>query len=73
MAGGCHGHRRHPIPYGAANASPHIVRFNPTLREEALDHFIFLNVKHVRCVCAEYRDFYNRGRPSQALHAVLDP
>jgi putative transposase len=62
-----------PIPYGAPNASPHIERFNRTLREEALNHFIFLNVKHVRRVCAEHRDFYNRGRPSQALHAIPDP
>jgi putative transposase len=62
-----------PIPYGAPNASPHIERFNRTLREEALNHFIFLNVKHVRRVCAEYRDFYNGARPSQALHAIPDP
>jgi hypothetical protein len=62
-----------PIPYGAPNASAHIERFNRTLREEALNHFIFLNVKHVRHVCAEYRDFYNGARPSQALHAIPDP
>jgi len=34
-----------PIPYGAPNASPHIERFNRSLREEALNHFIFPNVK----------------------------
>jgi len=62
-----------PIPYGAPNASPHVERFNRTLREEALNHFIFLDVKHVRRVCAEYRDFYHGARPSQALHAIPDP
>jgi putative transposase len=62
-----------PIPYGAPNASPHIERFNRTLREEALNHFIFLGVKHVLRVCREYVEFYNRARPSQALHAVPDP
>jgi len=62
-----------PIPYGAPNASPHIERLNRSLREEALNHFIFLNVNHVRRVCAEYRDFYNGARPSQALHAIPDP
>ena len=62
-----------PIPYGAPNASPHIERFNRSLREEALNHFIFLNVNHVLRVCAEYRDFYNGARPSQALHAIPDP
>ena len=62
-----------PIPYGAPNASPHIERFNRTLREEALNHFIFLNVNHVLRVCREYVEFYNRARPSQALHAVPEP
>jgi putative transposase len=62
-----------PIPYGAPDASPHIERLNRSLREEALNHFIFLNVNHVRRVCAEYRDFYNGACPSQALHAIPDP
>jgi transposase InsO family protein len=61
-----------PIPYGAPNASPHIERFNRTLREEALNHFIFLDAKHILEVCREYVDFYNRARPSQALHAIPD-
>jgi putative transposase len=61
------------IPYGAPNASPHIERLNRTLREEALNHFVFLNAKHVPRVCAEYRDFYNGARPSQALHGIPEP
>ena len=39
-----------PIPYGAPNASPHIERLMRTLRQEALDHFIFLTVDHIRRV-----------------------
>jgi transposase InsO family protein len=62
-----------PIPYGAPNASPHIERFNRTLREEALNHFIFLNARQILEVCREYADFYNRARPSQALQATPDP
>jgi putative transposase len=62
-----------PIPYGAPNASPHIERFNQTLGDEALNHFIFLGVKRVLRVCREYVELYNRARPSQALHAVPDP
>jgi putative transposase len=62
-----------PIPYGVPNASPHIERFNLTLRTEALDHFIFLNVGHVLAVCREFVEYYNRARPSQALHAIPDP
>ena len=63
---------RPPIPYGAPNASPHAERFNRTL-EEALNHFIFLNVRHVLRVCREYMEYYHRARPSQALHAIPDP
>ena len=40
-----------PIPYRAPNASPHIERLNRTLREEALNHFIFLSARHVLRVC----------------------
>ena len=62
-----------PIPYGAPNASPHVERFHRTLRAEALNHFIFLSARHVLRVCREYTRYYNRARPSQALHAIPDP
>jgi putative transposase len=62
-----------PIPYGAPNASPHIERFGRTPREEALNHFIFLDAKRVLRVCREYVELYNRARPSRALHAIPEP
>ena len=62
-----------PIPYGAPSASPHTERFMRTLREDALDHFIFLNPDHIRRVVAEYVRYYNRARPSQAIHGIPDP
>jgi putative transposase len=62
-----------PIPYGAPNANPHVERLNRTLREEALNHFIFWDVKHVLRVCRDFAEFYDRARPSQALHAIPDP
>ena len=62
-----------PIPYGAPNASPHIERFMRTLREEALDHFIFLNSDHIRRVVTEFIPYYNGARPSQAIHGIPDP
>ena len=34
---------------------------------------IFLNAKQVLRVGREFADFYNRARPSQALHAIPDP
>ena len=62
-----------PIPYGAPNTSPHVERLLRTLREEALDHFIFLGVGHIRRVLAEYVRHYNGGRPSQAIHGIPAP
>ena len=54
-------------------ASPHNERLNRSLREEALNHFIFLSTKHILRVCREYVEFDNRARPSQALDAIPDP
>jgi len=62
-----------PIPYGAPNATPHVERWVRTLREEALNHFLFLSVDHIRRVVADYVGYYNGARPSQALHAIPDP
>jgi len=62
-----------PIPYGAPNASPYVERFVRTLREEGLNHFIFLRVDHIRRVVAEYIRYYNGARPSQAIHGIPDP
>ncbi len=62
-----------PIPYGAPNASPHIERLVRTLREETLNHFIFLGADHIRRVVSEYIRYYNRARPSQAIHRIPDP
>ena len=45
------------VKHSTSTISPHIERLNRTLRAEALNHFIFLNVKHVRRVCAKYKDF----------------
>jgi hypothetical protein len=62
-----------PIPYGAPNASPYVERFMRTLRQEALDHFIFLGIGHIRRVVTEYVRYYNGARPSQAIHGIPDP
>ena len=39
----------------------------------AATRLIFLDPKHVLRVCREYVEFYNRARPSQALHAIPEP
>ncbi len=43
------------------------------LRQEALDHFIFLDKDLIRRVLGEYVRYYNDARPSQAIHGIPDP
>jgi putative transposase len=62
-----------PIPYGEPNASPHVERLMRTLRQEALNHFLFLSTDHIRRVVTEYVRYYNGARPSQAIHGIPDP
>ena len=54
-------------------ASPHVERFDRTLREEALDHFIFVSVAHLHGVVHAYVAYYDGARPSQAIHAIPAP
>jgi transposase InsO family protein len=62
-----------PTPYHAPNANAHVERFHRTLRQDALNHFIFLNAAHVGRAVREFIEYYNRARPSQATHAIPDP
>jgi transposase InsO family protein len=62
-----------PTPHRAPNANAHVERFNRTLREDALNHFIFLREDHVRRVVREFVAFYNGARPSQATQAIPEP
>ena len=62
-----------PTPYHAPNANAQVECFNRTLREDALNHFIFLCEDHIRRVAREFVAFYNGARPSQATHAIPEP
>ncbi|MEJ2239547.1 MAG: integrase core domain-containing protein [Gemmatimonadales bacterium] len=62
-----------PTPYAAPQANARCERFVRTLRTEALNHFIFLNVDHVRRVVKRYVSYYNAGRPNQGTHAIPEP
>lgn len=62
-----------PIPYGAPRANAYCERFNRTLREEALNHFVFLSERHIRRVVLAFAEYYNRARPHQGTHCIPDP
>jgi hypothetical protein len=62
-----------PTPYGAPNANARLERWHRSLREEALNYFIFLNRSHIYRVVGEHVKFHNGARPSQARHAIPEP
>ena len=62
-----------PTPYHAPNANAQVERFNPTLLEDALNHFIFLGEDHIRRVARDFVAFRNGARPSPATHAIPEP
>ena len=62
-----------PITPGCPQETPHIERFNRTLREEALNHFVFFGEAHVYRVVSEYIRFFHGARPHQGLCGIPDP
>ena len=62
-----------PITPGCPQEMPHIERFNRTLREEALNHFVFFGEAHVHRVVSEYIRFFHGARPHQGLCGIPDP
>jgi len=62
-----------PITPGCPQETPHIERFNRTLREEALNHFVFFGEAHVHRVVSEYIRFFHGARPHQGLCGIPDP
>jgi putative transposase len=62
-----------PTPYRAPNANAYVERFNRAIRDECLNHFIFLGERHLQRVIDEYVDYYNHARPSQGTGCIPHP
>ena len=62
-----------PTPYYAPNANAFVERFNRSLREEALNHFVFLSGNHLQRIVNEYVQYYNEARPSQGTGEIPRP
>ena len=54
-------------PVRAPRANAVAERVNRTLRNECLDHVIFLNEQHLRAVLTEFMAYYNTERPHRSL------
>ena len=62
-----------PIPFEAPNANAHCERLVQTLRQECLDHMLFLNEQHLIRVLLEYQDFYNHERYHHGIRRIPAP
>ncbi len=61
-----------PTPYHAPNATPHVERFHRTLRQDALNHFIFLNGRQLDTVARRCRSIF-RGVRDSIIDTNVEP
>ncbi len=62
-----------PTPFFALNANAYCERLIGTLRQECLNHMLFLNERHLIKVLREYQDFYNQERYHQGIKRIPAP
>ena len=51
--------------YRSPNTVAFVERFNQTLRQELLDHFVVFGERHLNHLCSVFVDYYHRLRPHQ--------
>lgn len=55
------------LPYAAPNPNTHVERFIRTLRNECLDRFVVLGLRHLRVLVREFAEHCNQERPHSEL------
>jgi transposase InsO family protein len=58
------------LPPHSPNLNAQVERFNRTIQEESLDHFVICSVRHLEHLVGEFVDHYNQERPHQGLDNV---
>lgn len=51
--------------------NPFVERFNLSIKTEMLNRLELVDNTHVRKLCVDYQDFYNRKRPHQGINGVI--
>lgn len=57
-------------PYRSPRANSVVERFNRTLREECLNHFLFFSVGHIQRVLQRYKTYFNENRIHQGIERI---
>ena len=59
------------IPYKYPNLNSKIERFHLSLKSEAFDNVIPINLQQTQRVCYGYRKYYNHYRPHQGISGKI--
>ena len=59
------------IPYKSPNLNSKIERFHLSLKSEAFDNVIPINLQQTQRVCSGYRKYYNHYRPHQGISGKI--
>ena len=55
------------IPYKSPDKNGVVERFHLSLKTEAFDNVVPINLEQAQRICSEYRDYYNHYRPHQGI------
>ena len=55
------------IPYKSPEKNGVVERFHLSLKTEAFDNVVPVNLEQAQRICSEYRDYYNHYRPHQGI------
>ena len=58
------------IPFKSPEKNGRVERFHLSLKSEAFDNVIPINLNHAQRICSEYREYYNNYRPHQGVFGI---
>ena len=54
-------------PYKSPEKNGRVERFHLSLKKEAFDNVVPINLNHAQRICSEYKDYYNNFQPHQGI------
>ena len=59
------------IPYSSPEKNGRVERFHRSLKLEAFENLIPINLSQAQRICNQYKQYYNEHRPHQALSGKI--